>query len=140
MRHGLRMVIVPGNLMQKFLHLSQRNTDRNIETCGILAGQLRHDQLVITHLLVPEQIGTCDSCTTQREEDLFDFQDQHDLITFGWIHTHPTQTSFLSSVDLHTHCAYQRMMPEAIAIVCAPRYSEYVNILYSSGTIVIPQF
>jgi hypothetical protein len=38
--------------------------------------------------------------------------------------THPSQTAFLSSVDLHTHCSYQLMMPEALAIVCAPRYQE----------------
>ncbi|KAK8734298.1 hypothetical protein OTU49_006112 [Cherax quadricarinatus] len=38
--------------------------------------------------------------------------------------THPTQTAFLSSVDLHTHCSYQLMMPEAVAIVCAPKYDE----------------
>lgn len=44
------------------------------------------------------------------------------------LQTHPTQTAFLSSVDLHTHCAYQLMMAEAIAIVCAPKYDEYVNI------------
>ncbi|KAF6208173.1 hypothetical protein GE061_016624, partial [Apolygus lucorum] len=120
----LRTVVVPGNLIKQFTSLAQRNTDRNVETCGILAGQLKKDELVITHLLIPQQSGSSDACDTQREEDLFDFQDQHDLITFGWIHTHPTQTAFLSSVDLHTHCSYQRMMPEAIAIVCAPKYSE----------------
>jgi len=42
----------------------------------------------------------------------------------GWIHTHPTQTCFMSSRDLHTHFAYQVMMPESIAIVCAPSKSE----------------
>jgi hypothetical protein len=26
----------------------------------------------------------------------------------------------MSSRDLHTHCGYQIMMPESIAIVCAP--------------------
>ena len=40
-----------------------------------------------------------------------------------WIHTHPSQTCFLSSVDLHTHCGYQSMLDEAIAIVLAPRHS-----------------
>lgn len=38
--------------------------------------------------------------------------------------THPSQTAFLSSVDLHTHCSYQLMMPEAVAIVCAPKHNE----------------
>jgi STAM-binding protein len=41
-------------------------------------------------------------------------------LTLGWIHTHPTQTCFLSSIDLHTHFSYQVMLPEAIAIVMAP--------------------
>lgn len=121
---GLRNVIVPSRLMGRFMHLALRNTELNIETCGILAGKLDHDQLIITHLLVPKQVGTPDSCTTQNEEEIFEYQDRHDLITFGWIHTHPSQTAFLSSVDLHTHCSYQRMMPEAVAIVCAPRYQE----------------
>ncbi|XP_077699052.1 STAM-binding protein isoform X2 [Canis aureus] len=38
--------------------------------------------------------------------------------------THPTQTAFLSSVDLHTHCSYQMMLPESIAIVCSPKFQE----------------
>lgn len=29
------------------------------------------------------------------------------LYPLGWIHTHPTQTCFLSSVDVHTHCGFQ---------------------------------
>ncbi|XP_065351870.1 STAM-binding protein [Cloeon dipterum] len=121
---GLRKVIIPSKLMPKFMSLAQKNTDQNTETCGILAGSMVKNQLYITHLLVPKQKGTPDSCTTMSEEEIFDFQDRQDLITFGWIHTHPSQTSFLSSVDLHTHCSYQRMMPEAVAIVCAPRYKE----------------
>ncbi|RVX14275.1 AMSH-like ubiquitin thioesterase 1 [Vitis vinifera] len=35
--------------------------------------------------------------------------------------THPTQSCFMSSVDLHTHYSYQTMLPEAIAIVMAPK-------------------
>ncbi|XP_069187420.1 STAM-binding protein-like isoform X3 [Procambarus clarkii] len=119
---GLREVRVPEELMVKFMALAQPNTSRNIETCGILAGKLAQHKLLVTHLLVPKQCGTADSCTTQQEEELFDYQDRLDLITVGWIHTHPTQTAFLSSVDLHTHCSYQLMMPEAVAIVCAPKY------------------
>uniref|UniRef100_A0A8D8YDL9 STAM-binding protein-like A n=1 Tax=Cacopsylla melanoneura TaxID=428564 RepID=A0A8D8YDL9_9HEMI len=36
----LRPVVVPAQLMSSFLVLAQRNTDRNVETCGILAGGL----------------------------------------------------------------------------------------------------
>ena len=43
---------------------------------------------------------------------------------FFQIHTHPSQTAFLSSVDLHTHMPYQLMLPEAVAIVCAPKFNE----------------
>lgn len=43
-------------------------------------------------------------------------------MTLGWVHTHPSQTAFLSSVDLHTSCMYQTMLHEAIAIVCSVKY------------------
>lgn len=122
--HKLRTVIVPTSLLSKFLSLAQQNTLRNVETCGILTGKLSQNRFTITYLVVPKQRGSPDSCTTENEEEIFEFQDQHDLITLGWIHTHPSQTSFMSSVDLHTHCAYQLMLPEAIAIVCSPKYDE----------------
>src|SRR5690242_11415291 len=28
---------------------------------------------------------------------------------------------FMSSVDLHTHSGFQRMLPESFAVVCAPK-------------------
>ena len=39
-RIGLRNVVVPSRLMGKFMNLAQRNTNQNIETCGILAGTI----------------------------------------------------------------------------------------------------
>lgn len=100
--------------MQKFLDVARSNTLKNIETCGILAGQLKQHQLLVTHVILPKQSGTSDSCNTMNEEEIFDIQDQLSLITLGWIHTHPSQTAFLSSVDLHTQAGYQIMMPEVI--------------------------
>lgn len=41
------------------------------------------------------------------EEELFDYQYERGLMPLGWIHTHPTQTCFLSSIDVHTQCGYQ---------------------------------
>ncbi|KAJ8921866.1 hypothetical protein NQ315_008498 [Exocentrus adspersus] len=120
----LRRVVVPVKVMTLFQAMAQTNTHKNIETCGVLTGKLEKNELIITHMIVPKQKGTSDSCMTSNEEEIFDYQDQHNLITIGWIHTHPTQTAFLSSVDLHTHCPYQLLMPEAIAIVCSPKYNE----------------
>uniref|UniRef100_A0A8C1U8S5 STAM binding protein b n=1 Tax=Cyprinus carpio TaxID=7962 RepID=A0A8C1U8S5_CYPCA len=121
---GLRQITVPAELCSKFLRLANNNTIRAVETCGILCGRLNSNAFTVTHVIVPKQCGGPDYCDTENEEELFLVQDQYDLITLGWIHTHPTQTAFLSSVDLHTHCSYQMMLPESIAIVCSPKFNE----------------
>nr|AAL54907.1 AMSH-like [Hydrophis hardwickii] len=121
---GLRSVVLPSDLCHKFLLLADANTSRGIETCGILCGKLTHNEFTITHVIVPKQSAGPDYCDMENVEELFGVQDQHDLLTLGWIHSHPTQTAFLSSVDLHTHCSYQLMLPEAIAIVCSPKHNE----------------
>jgi len=82
----LRTVVIPNNTMSNFLELSKNNTLNSIETCGILAGKLEYSQLLVTHIIIPKQKGTPDSCNTTNEEELFDYQDQHNLITLGWIH------------------------------------------------------
>uniref|UniRef100_A0A8C6LEK7 STAM binding protein like 1 n=1 Tax=Nothobranchius furzeri TaxID=105023 RepID=A0A8C6LEK7_NOTFU len=93
-----------------------------------------HNEFVLTHVVIPKQSAGPDFCDMENVEELFSFQDQQNLLTLGWIHTHPTQTAFLSSVDLHTHCSYQLMLPEAIAIVCAPKHDDTgVFQLTSSG-------
>nr|KAJ3399298.1 hypothetical protein HK105_004944 [Polyrhizophydium stewartii] len=120
---GLRVLNLPRTLMARFLEKAKANTRNNLETCGILCGRLAKNAFTITTLVIPKQKATSDSCSTTNEEELFEFQDTRDLITLGWIHTHPTQSCFMSSVDLHTHCSYQLMLPEAIAIVMAPSRS-----------------
>nr|XP_028585537.1 AMSH-like protease isoform X3 [Podarcis muralis] len=107
---GLRSVVLPKDLCHKFLLLAEANTT--------------HNEFTITHVIVPKQSAGPDYCDMENVEELFSVQDQHDLLTLGWIHTHPTQTAFLSSVDLHTHCSYQLMLPEAIAIVCSPKHND----------------
>ncbi|CAA6654376.1 unnamed protein product [Spirodela intermedia] len=88
-------VHLPVQMMETFLKIAEKNTKRNLETCGVLAGSLRNSKFYVTTLIIPKQESTSDS-------------------------THPTQTCFMSSVDLHTHYSYQVMLPEAIAIVMAP--------------------
>ena len=72
--------------------------------------------------MIPEQEVTSDTCDMKDEEELFKYVDGEDLMVLGWIHTHPMYECFMSSVDLHNHCGYQLMLPESVAIVCAPRY------------------
>ncbi|XP_022741644.1 AMSH-like ubiquitin thioesterase 3 isoform X2 [Durio zibethinus] len=107
-------------MMEDFLRLARANTEKNLETCGVLAGSLKNRVFHITTLIIPKQESTSDSCSTLNEEEIFEVQDKLSLFPLGWIHTHPTQTCFMSSVDLHTHYSYQIMLPEAIAIVMAP--------------------
>lgn len=111
---------LPVKMMDCFLKLAEMNTVKNLETCGVLAGSLKNRMFYITTLIIPKQEATSDSCQTTDEEEIFNVQDQRSLFPLGWIHTHPTQTCFMSSIDLHTHYSYQIMLPEAIAIVMAP--------------------
>lgn len=73
----------------------------------MLAGTLSRGVFTISTLVVPKQEATSDSCSTINEEEIFEAQDARGLFQLGWIHTHPTQTCFMSSIDLHTHYSYQ---------------------------------
>ena len=116
----LRTIFLPPTIRTTFLRLAHKNTIQNLETCGFLAGTLRANALFVSTLIVPKQTSTSDTCEMTDESELFDYVDTHNLMVLGWIHTHPTQTCFMSSRDLHTHSGYQMMLAESIAIVCAP--------------------
>lgn len=120
----LRTIFLPPNLRHQFLKIALSNTQANLETCGVLCGTLISNALFISKLVIPDQESTSDTCETINEDKLFEYVDGEDLMVLGWIHTHPTQTCFMSSRDLHTHAGYQAMMPESIAIVCAPSKGE----------------
>ncbi|KAL1740004.1 hypothetical protein HDZ31DRAFT_68373 [Schizophyllum fasciatum] len=119
----LKRVTVPRETLPRFLAIAKINTSLNLETCGLLLGKDRGHKYVVTTLLIPKQHATSDTCTTDDEELVLEFTEERSLITLGWIHTHPSQSCFMSSVDLHTHSGFQRMLPESFAIVCAPRYT-----------------
>ena len=116
----LRTVYLPSGLRESFLSKASNNTRNNLETCAFLCGKVKRNAVFITSLVFPAQTATSDMCEMVNEEDLFDYCEKEDVETFGWIHTHPTQTCFMSSRDLHTHAGFQQMTAEFIAIVCAP--------------------
>lgn len=106
---SLKPIIVPANLVADFLRLAAPNTALNRETCAVLAGRVdaQADAFRVTHAILPKQQGTANTVVTSSEEELTAVQCELDVLTLGWIHTHPTQDCFLSSVDLHTHHGYQ---------------------------------
>lgn len=118
----MRYVFLPSQLRASFLELASHNTARGLEMCGILCGTPVNNALFVTTLIIPDQKCTPDTCETVNESALLDYCIAEDLLMIGWIHTHPTQSCFMSSRDLHTQAGYQVMMPESIAIVCAPRF------------------
>lgn len=123
----LRPVRLPRSLPTHFLRLAEAQLAEGCETCGLLLGHA-DPALSVTHLVLPPQSGTPFSCHAQGEEKVLEYQLQHGLITLGWIHTHPTQTCFLSSLDLHTQASYQALLPESIAVVCAPQHQPSVGV------------
>ena len=117
----LRTLFLPPTLRTTFLRVAHKNTMANLETCAFLAGTLISNALFVSKLVVPAQTSTSDTCEMTNESQLFDYVDSEaDLMILGWIHTHPTQTCFMSSRDLHTHAGYQMMLAESVAVVCAP--------------------
>ncbi|KAK2744001.1 hypothetical protein FQN57_004454 [Myotisia sp. PD_48] len=119
----LRTIFISPDLRVQFLKIAAPNTNNNLETCGMLCGTLISNALFISKLVIPEQESTPDTCEMLNESAMFDYCESEDLMVLGWIHTHPTQTCFMSSRDLHTQSGYQVMLPESIAIVCAPRHT-----------------
>ncbi|KAI0973647.1 hypothetical protein F4678DRAFT_406774 [Xylaria arbuscula] len=116
----IRPVFLPRQLRRRFLEIASGHTARGLEMCGILCGTAVNNALFVRCLLIPEQKCTSDTCETENEATMVDYCLEEDLLMLGWIHTHPTQSCFMSSRDLHTQSGYQAMLPESIAIVCAP--------------------
>lgn len=119
----LRDVQISIAMIQDFMHVAHQHTRRGIEFCGLLAGSLdaRTGVFTVSTLVIPKQTGSSDQVTAEGEEEVFEVQEKRALFPLGWIHTHPTQTCFLSSIDVHTQAGYQSMLEESVAIVMAPR-------------------
>ncbi|XWS34797.1 hypothetical protein CRYUN_Cryun21dG0068300 [Craigia yunnanensis] len=107
-------------LMEDFLELAKDNIENDLETCGVLGAFLEKGTFYVTNLIIPKQESTSNSCQAINEKEIFAIQNEQSLFPVGWIHTHPSQSCFMSSIDLHTQYSYQVMVPEAFAIVVAP--------------------
>ena len=80
---GLRTIVLPGDLVTWFLAIAKSNSDQNIETLGTFGVQLCNNKFLVTHL---------------------------NINFLGWIHSHPTYSVLLSSVDMHNQYQWQCML------------------------------
>ena len=70
----MRKLLIPCDLSHQFSRAARSNTNSDIETCGILLGKLIANCLHITHLLIPKQKGTPNSCSAEKEEEVTEYQ------------------------------------------------------------------
>ena len=79
------------------------------------------NRLQVTHIIIPKQKGSPDSCETLSEEEIFDVQDQYDLITLGWIHV--GDTSHIHTTPSHPHSHSHTLPHNHLSMYfCMPPY------------------
>lgn len=111
---ALRPVHIPLCLMSKFLQLASQNTNNNLETCGVLAGKLNHNEFKITCLIIPKQVATSDTCAMINEEEIITAQDSLDVLSLGWIHVSaPILNLFVClTQNLFIDSSHSKMFPQ----------------------------
>ena len=119
MNSALKKIVLPVSAIHNFLLKAEENSKLGLETLAFLCGKMESNKFKISHVLIPSQIGTKDSCEPTNNTEIVEYQEERNLVMIGWIHTHPTHSSFMSSIDLHTHVEYQIQFPESIAVVCS---------------------
>ena len=88
----------------------------------MLCGREEKGTVRVSHLLIPPQTGTYNTVEMLDDQFVASALVENSLVVVGWVHTHPTQSAFLSSIDVHTQYSYQALLKEAVAVVCAPSY------------------
>lgn len=91
------------------------------------------DEFLLTHVVVPKQSAGPDYCDMENVEELFSFQDQHNLLTLGWIHvrehnrthnynTHHSITWEKQKNGKHTHNIHSQPLDK-----CTQRYGIHIH-------------
>lgn len=84
-KSGLRTVDLPGETLTKFMQIAAVNTERKVETCGLLLGRKTRNTYRVQSLLIPRQTSDENSCTMTHEELVFEWQENRELLTLGWV-------------------------------------------------------
>lgn len=86
----LRNVFISIDIISKFLELAKDNSEIGVETCGILGGKETENKFYVTCIILPPQKGNVVTCEVLDEEQLFKIMTTRNLLSIGWIHTHPS--------------------------------------------------
>ena len=75
--------------------------------------------MIVTHLVIPSQIGDTSSCESTGESDpkMWEHFALSKITLVGWVHSHPLYDSFFSSVDLHSQYQYQNELNQYFGLV-----------------------
>lgn len=76
-------------------------------TCGLFQA---HNAYVLSHLVIPKQIGTPDSCEPHNLEEIIAVQDEYGLIFIGWIHVSTSSRSICSEYLLEMTFGIRQMI------------------------------
>lgn len=113
----LREVQIPENFFKTFVELAWANDDGKEFMAWILGredtipGSKKKTGLFVEGLYVPKQ--SADGFSVHE----MDIGSTRLTQVVGWVHSHPTFDSFLSSVDQHVQFRLQKDFPRAIAVV-----------------------
>ena len=112
---------LPEDFVAEFNFAAFKNSEDGKETGGFICGD--KETLSATTLFIPKQRGydTYFACEYGGEAECWKYMEDRKLTILGFIHTHPTFSAFLSSIDLHMAFQIQKDIPGAIAIVVSTR-------------------
>ena len=93
---------IPSKIVEMFE--TKANTERGMDTGGILAGQQVGNSFKVTHLIIQEQIAA--NYRWELQDNFFVY---HEMIMLGLIHTHLQMTYAFSSGKCYQGCRSCRL-------------------------------
>lgn len=118
----MRVVIHPSAL-SKIIDFAGTNIRK--ESAGFLIGKLKGNKIIITDSSMTSHTGTAghvvvdDTEMAEIAEELSRRGENENII--GWWHSHPRMGArFMSRTDVATQEKYQKMFPQAIALIIDP--------------------
>lgn len=118
----MRVVIYPSTL-SKIIDFAGIDTRR--ESAGFLIGKIVGEELLITDSIMTKHTGTAAHVVVDNTEmaeiaDELSTREENESI-IGWWHSHPGMgAGFMSGTDTATQEKYQKLFPQAVALVIDP--------------------